>query len=228
MDQTPSDRQLLERIVARIHDHALQTILALGQDLEELQMPDDPEALERARRSVLQAAGELRAIIAEVHGSEPVVENLAVAVDHLAAQVHRRTGTPVNVTIATNAALGRHPDTILALIREFVTNASLHAYATRIDVTVEPTSNGLQLHVRDDGYGFSVAQQARARAAGHVGLVLAQRRVDAEGGTMTVDGTALGGGTSIHVTLPADTSPARTSPRPLPTRPDMPPKAPRQ
>jgi signal transduction histidine kinase len=80
------------------------------------------------------------------------------------------------------------------VIAETLTNTTKHAEASRIDVTVERRDDGLRVCVRDDGVGGADA----ARGSGLVGL---KDRIDAIGGTMTLDSPP-GGGTTLVADLP--------------------------
>jgi signal transduction histidine kinase len=80
------------------------------------------------------------------------------------------------------------------VIAETVTNTTKHAKASQIDVTVELSDGGLRVCVRDDGIGGADP----ARGSGLVGL---KDRVEAMGGTMTLDSPS-GGGTTLIAELP--------------------------
>jgi signal transduction histidine kinase len=80
------------------------------------------------------------------------------------------------------------------VIAETVTNTTKHAEATRIDVTVELRDGRLSVCVRDDGVGG-------ADPAFGSGLVGLRDRIEAMGGTMTLDSPS-GGGTTLIADLP--------------------------
>jgi signal transduction histidine kinase len=77
---------------------------------------------------------------------------------------------------------------------EALTNAAKHARASVVNMEVATDDRNLSLVVRDDGVGG-------ADPGGGSGLVGLQDRVEALGGTITVD-SAAGSGTSVAVTLP--------------------------
>ena len=77
---------------------------------------------------------------------------------------------------------------------EAFTNAAKHAKASAVDIGIEQGHRTLTLHVRDDGVGGADAR----RGSGLTGL---RDRVEAVGGSMTVDSPA-GGGTALTVLLP--------------------------
>jgi signal transduction histidine kinase len=79
---------------------------------------------------------------------------------------------------------------------EALANAAKHAQASCIEVSLATSDGSLLLSIRDDGVGGAEP----GRGSGLVGL---QDRIEALGGTITVDSPP-GGGTSILVTLPLD------------------------
>ena len=85
-------------------------------------------------------------------------------------------------------------------VAETLTNTTKHAEASQIDVTVERRDGRLRVCVRDDGVGG-------ADAACGSGLVGLKDRIEAFGGTMTLD-SPRGGGTTLIAQLPLPEQPA--------------------
>jgi signal transduction histidine kinase len=77
---------------------------------------------------------------------------------------------------------------------EAFTNAAKHAAASAVDILIERADGALTVQVRDDGVGGADA----TRGSGLVGL---RDRVEAVGGTMTLDSPARAG-TVLTVRLP--------------------------
>ena len=75
-----------------------------------------------------------------------------------------------------------------------ISNAAKHAAASAVDILIERADGALTVQVRDDGVGGADA----TRGSGLVGL---RDRVEAVGGTMTLDSPA-GAGTVLTVRLP--------------------------
>jgi signal transduction histidine kinase len=80
------------------------------------------------------------------------------------------------------------------VVAETLTNTTKHAETSRIDVTVERRDGRLWVCVRDDGVG-------RADPACGSGLVGLNDRIEAFGGTMTLDSPS-GRGTTLVAQLP--------------------------
>lgn len=192
-------------LAARLHDETLQLLLALRQDLEELRV-EDPGRLRDAQASLARAIAELRDIVAGAppprHERGPLAQELAA----VAAQVRRRTGIATELHVAGDVP-GEHHELLVALTRELATNSGLHAHASAVTITVDRDATTVTLTVRDDGFGFSEQRRARAAATGHLGLPLARQRVERAGGTLRIDGQAVGGGTRIEATLPVPARP---------------------
>ena len=80
---------------------------------------------------------------------------------------------------------------------EAFTNAAKHAAASAVDILIGRADGTLTVQVRDDGVGGADT----ARGSGLTGL---RDRVEAVGGTMTLDSPA-GAGTILTVRLPVTT-----------------------
>jgi signal transduction histidine kinase len=93
--------------------------------------------------------------------------------------------------------------TLLALIREALSNIREHASARHVTLAVRQDASGVEASVIDDGDGFD-PETALVKAAreGHLGLVGMHERVQMLGGSTRIDSRP-GGPTIISVRLPA-------------------------
>ena len=93
--------------------------------------------------------------------------------------------------------------TLLALIREALSNVREHSDARNVTIAVSSDTHGVQAQVIDDGRGFE-PETALLRAAreGHLGLVGMHERVRMLGGQTQIESRS-GGPTVISVSLPA-------------------------
>ncbi|MEY2590582.1 MAG: hypothetical protein QOJ67_2566 [Acidimicrobiaceae bacterium] len=185
------ERKRLER---DLHDGAQQRLLATALNLQAAQMNGEPS---RVHDAVADGIDEIQVAVAELrslaHGLHPAVLDdggLIAALEDLAARAPD--------TIHLNAAEARYPTdvevTAWYIACEAITNATKHAHAPSIDVTLERDTNGaLLLQVDDDGVGG-------ANPDGH-GLRGIADRAEAAGGTLAVSARA-GGGTTVMVRLP--------------------------
>jgi signal transduction histidine kinase len=93
--------------------------------------------------------------------------------------------------------------TLLALIREGLSNVRKHSRAQTVTVAIANGASGVRVRITDDGRGFDPeATLVRAARAGHLGLVGMQERVRMLGGSTRIESRP-GGPTVISATLPA-------------------------
>jgi signal transduction histidine kinase len=93
--------------------------------------------------------------------------------------------------------------TVLALIREALSNVREHSDAGRVEISVNADDRGLEVRVVDDGRGFEPdSMLITAGRAGHLGLVGIHERVRMLGGTAHIDSRA-GGPTVVSAFIPA-------------------------
>ena len=137
---------------------------------------------ERVERGPQTARGIHPAILSDA-GLGPALETLAL-----------RSPIPVELDVSTRE---RFPEPIeiaaYFVASESLANAAKHSHASRIDVVLTFESARLTLSVRDDGIGDADP----GRGSGLVGL---RDRVDALGGTLTIESS--GAGTSLSASLP--------------------------
>jgi signal transduction histidine kinase len=86
--------------------------------------------------------------------------------------------------------------TIFRILQECLTNVQKHAKAKRCDVQLKYDGDITSLTVNDDGAGFEI----RKNKQGHYGLSNIEARSQKFRGTVDVQ-SALGAGTTVHVTL---------------------------
>ena len=134
---------------------------------------------------------ELRTIASGLHPSALSHGGLAPALGTLA----RRSPVPVILDVRLEGRVaGSVEVAAYYLVAETLTNTTKHAEASRVDVTVELRDDDLWVRVRDDGVGG-------ADPTGGSGLVGLKDRIEAFGGTMTLDSPS-GAGTKLVATLP--------------------------
>jgi PAS domain S-box-containing protein len=188
------------RIERDLHDGTQQRLVSLGLAVRaaEAGLPPDRDdlrnELSRVAMGLANAVEDLQEISRGIHPAILSKGGLAPALEGLA---HR---SPIPVSLELKAA-ARLPEPIEVaayyVASEALANAAKHSKASRIDVSLGQGDGCLVLSVRDDGVG-------RARPGRGSGLVGLQDRVEALGGTITID-SAAGRGTCIRVTLPIAT-----------------------
>jgi signal transduction histidine kinase len=196
------------RVERDLHDGAQQRLVALAlkaRMLAESQSAQTAGLDAELRSFVIDLNGvleELRTIASGLHPAALSEGGLAPALRTLARR------SPVLVVLDVRLPGGVAESVEVAayyFVAETLTNTTKHAEASPIDVTVELRDGSLWVRVRDDGVGGADP----ARGSGLVGL---KDRVEAFGGTMTLDSMS-GGGTTLvaHLPLPEHPAPQRSS-----------------
>jgi signal transduction histidine kinase len=126
------------------------------------------------------------------------------AVTELAASFAVRTGVDPQVRVqgGLNHLSDSQQITLLALVREALSNIRKHSDASTVQITIVADEHGVHVEVIDDGSGFDPdLTLVSAARAGHLGLVGMHERVRMLGGRTQIESRP-GGPTVISATLP--------------------------
>ena len=182
------------RIERDLHDGVQQRLVTQALLLSGIrdQVPAEVRAdIDEVRDEMAATRRELRDICQGVHPAILTEVGLGAAIRALA----RRSPLPVRVQVRADGRLpGSCEVTAYYVAAEAFTNAAKHADASAVDILIEEAGGTLTVQVRDDGAGGADA----SRGSGLTGL---RDRVEAVGGSMTVDSPA-GAGTVLTVLLP--------------------------
>jgi len=186
-----------------LHDGAQQRIvvlalkarmLAQSQAAQTAGLDAELRSLEVDLNGVLE---ELRTIASGLHPAALSHGGLAPALRTLA----RRSPVPAVLDVRLPGGAAESIEVAAYyFVAETLTNTTKHAEASHIDVTVELRDGRLWVCVRDDGVGG-------ADPACGSGLVGLKDRIEAFGGTMTLDSPS-GAGTTLVAQLPLPEHPA--------------------
>jgi len=189
--------QMRRRIERDLHDGAQQRLVSLSLMLRGIRdrAPADVRAdVDEVCDGLASALQELRDLSRGLHPAILSEAGLGPAVRALA----RHSPLPVRVQVRADGRLpGSCEATAYYVAAEAFTNAAKHAAASAVDILIERADGELTVQVRDDGVGGADA----TRGSGLVGL---RDRVEAVGGTMTLDSPARAG-TVLTVRLPVTT-----------------------
>jgi PAS domain S-box-containing protein len=193
---TASD-EARRRIERDLHDGAQQRLVALGLDLQAVEMSIPPE-LQEARSGLERVQREIEAVLEGVRelsqGLHPALLSQGGLGPSLRA-LARRSPIQVNLDVVVEK---RPPESIETaayyVVSEALTNAAKHSEATEMSVTVASAGNTLRVTVEDNGLGGAEA----SAGSGLVGLI---DRVEALGGRFALD-SPLNEGTRISIELP--------------------------
>lgn len=93
---------------------------------------------------------------------------------------------------------------IFGVAKELMSNVARHSRARSARIALHALDGVCHLEVTDDGVGFTAAQAASQLADGHIGLASHRTRVEAAGGSFTVDHRSAG--TRVDVLVPLQSS----------------------
>lgn len=195
------------RLAAEIHDTIAQGLTGIIAQLQVVANTPDPDLarvhLERASDLARHSLGEARR---SVHNLAPVaLENagLPKALESTVAEWGERTGVRAEFTVTGPAEQlhGEVSATLLRIAQEALSNASRHAAATRVGVTLSFMSDEVTLDIRDDGAGFDPHAVRQRTRAGGFGLDGMRARAERIAGSLTVESEP-GQGTALSARVP--------------------------
>ncbi|MFI5799809.1 sensor histidine kinase [Streptomyces sp. NPDC051677] len=197
------------RLAAEIHDTIAQGLTGI---IAQLQVVANAPDLTVARTHLARASDLARHSLGEarrsVHNLAPVAlenDGLPEALKKTVAEWGERTGVRAEFTV-TGTAEPLHDEiaaTLLRVAQEALSNASRHAGATRVGVTLSYLGDEVILDIRDDGVGFApdaVRTRPRTRTGGF-GLDGMRARAERVAGALTVE-SAPGQGTALSAHVP--------------------------
>jgi GAF domain-containing protein len=190
------------RIERDLHDGAQQRLVSLALQLRAAQALVPPEfgqleaELDRVATGLTGVLDELREYARGIHPAILAERGLGPALKALA----RRSPIPVRLDVRTDARLPERVEvTAYYVVSEALANVAKHANAAAVNIAADAAEGILQLTVSDDGAGG-------ADPASGSGLVGLKDRVEAIGGTMTVQSRP-GEGTRLAAELPVGVGP---------------------
>lgn len=193
-----------KRIAREIHDDLGQHLLALKLDVSTLHARTGahPRLNERVTLALKQIDNTMRCVKAIIKNLRPPDLNLglAAAIRRQVREFERRTGIACEVALGDdNIDLGEAlTSTIYRLVQESLVNASRHAQASRIGITLQRDGGSLSIEVSDNGIGITLDGHKKRSSYGLVGM---RERIDAFGGQLTIE-RARGRGTTLRARVP--------------------------
>jgi signal transduction histidine kinase len=192
-----------ERIGKELHDGVIQSLFAVGMNLQAMATASADEAiarrLEAAVDDVDHAIRDLRNYIFGLRPGILADRQLDQAINEMATEFGERTGvlTIADVDGQAAAVLASRAADLVQLVREALSNVGRHGAAATCRISLRQTERGLTLEVDDDGKGFDID-----RTAWGMGLQNLKERVASLGGTLEILSTP-GEGTTVRATFPS-------------------------
>ncbi len=203
-----------KRISRDLHDVIAQTLVGINFSLAALAAGSvcDPKKLQanllRTQRQVEESveivhrfAAELRPVVLDNLGLTPALE---------AFMKSFMTDTGVRTSLEVFAGIDQVEESqrtaLFRIVQEALTNVARHAKATRAKVSIQRLEGGgILMEIKDDGCGFVVKAGAAAKQTKRLGLLGMKERIEMIGGTLVLE-SAPGGGTTVTVAIPSDST----------------------
>lgn len=194
------------RLARELHDSVTQIIFGLTLSAQAARILIDRDltraASELDRLQILsqKALSEMRALVQELRPNSGNNPDLVSLLNQLAAE--RRANEGLNVELSTKGVRrldAKIESELFRITQEALNNVAKHAQTDKAVVTLDLENPGyISLEIEDAGVGFD---PSKARAmTGHFGLTSIQERVQALGGTLTIDSNP-GKGTHLRVDI---------------------------
>jgi len=193
-----------QHIARELHDEAGQALVGVKLSLQAMahavpdSLPAIKEPLAQLRNEVNRATARLRTLARRLR--PPTLDQLGLhaALQQLSQEAGDRAGFVVSLDLASlPQRLATDMETALFRItQEALTNATNHARASQVDISLGICERMLYLRIRDDGCGFDPGA-----VSGGLGLLGIRERVGMLGGEFAVQ-SASGQGTTLLVKVP--------------------------
>jgi signal transduction histidine kinase len=199
----------IKRIAYAVHDEAGQLLVAVHLALADVarELPECQkkqvgrieELLNQVEKQLRRYSHELRPTVLDDLGWIPAIRFLAEGVSKRAN---------LSIQIKTTIA-GRLPGpteiALYRIVQEALTNAAKHSKASQVWIRISRKNRIFCCSIEDDGVGFDVKAVETDYKRRGLGLIGMQERLNAIGGTLSVD-SELGRGTKILIRLPTEAS----------------------
>ncbi len=190
-----------------LHDGLAQTLYMARLELDQIDRKGPTEELERrlaaASQLLSQGLGAVRSMTYQLIPAVLHDFGLIPALEALARDVTLRFGFQV---VLLDGLAGKpveeHTSAMLfRSVRELLTNVAKHAGASRAEVLLKWTEQGVRAVVSDDGCGFEAGLDEPQAWPPGFGLNSIRQRLEHLGGTLEVE-SSLGYGTKVTLQMP--------------------------
>jgi signal transduction histidine kinase len=199
----------IKRIAYAVHDEAGQLLVAvhlaladLARELPQQQRPQlaqIEELLNQVEKQLRRYSHELRPTVLDDLGWIP-------AIRFLAEGISKRANLNIQITTTFARRLpGPIETAAYRIVQEVLTNAAKHSKARHVWISISRKNRKLCCSIEDDGVGFDVQAVRADRKRRGLGLLGMQERLNAIGGTLSID-SAAGLGTKLLIQLPTEIS----------------------
>jgi len=198
-----------ERIAMDLHDGVIQSIYAVGLQLEDIseEVQSSPAAahprIETAINDLNTVIKDIRSYIFDLRPSSSTIESLPAAIEGLAAElrVNALIDTEVTIDLALDDRLNEAQALgLYHIAQEALHNIDKHAEASSARVVLAAEARSVRLEISDNGRGLK-----QDSVEGHVGQGIRNMKDRAKslGARITIDNNQEGGA-MIQVVMPLD------------------------
>jgi two-component system sensor histidine kinase UhpB len=198
-DALKAQEEERRRVAQELHDEVGQALTAVMLQIGRLakKAPVDlADELQETLDTTRASLDDVRRIAKQLRPEALDDLGLVPALNALATTFSERTGLRIARRLPANPpALGKEDELVLFRVaQECLTNAARHAETSRVDLSLEETSAGIMLRVRDYGVGLD----GGSAGAGIRGM---RERALLIGADLSIR-SAQGGGTEVTLSLP--------------------------
>jgi signal transduction histidine kinase len=191
-----------ERVGMELHDGIIQSLYAIGMQLQLLKMtqPGVIEELSKATRSLDVVIEDIRHYILNLKVATYEQQTMRAALLDVVARLH----LPETLSVKVNAPDRQPPfappvvEAVCQIAYEAISNIVRHANATEASITVTESASEFQMLIQDNGRGLGTHTPSEQ---GGLGLPNMMQRARIHGGTIAIN-DAPGGGTRVTLSLP--------------------------
>ena len=189
------------RIGRDLHDSVLQSLYAIGLNIDAIRRTQSNQAVERKEaddqmiRQINQLIHEVRGMIRELESGNVQEFDLSSELSTLCATYEQTGRLSVKLDIqrsAMDVLTHEEEREILNIVREALSNCARHAGATRAVISIRMRDARVRVSIQDDGIGFSAGPGQRRG----YGLANMEARAKRLGGTLRIH-SRIGRGTQI-------------------------------
>lgn len=205
-----AQEQERQRLVRQLHDGPAQSLTNLILQAEICERLFDSDAgraraeLGNLKTAVVSTFQKVRDFMADLRPMMLDDLGLIPTLKRYVDTFNGKSDVPATLTLTgAERRLASYKEvTIFRVLQELLTNARVHAHATRIQLALDMGETLIMASVEDNGSGFN-PQEVLAPGGKTIGLMTQRERVEMLGGRLTIESSP-GRGTKVTVELPVN------------------------
>jgi len=202
-----AEEQERKRIASDLHDGVGQLMSAAWMNLQafknqiELSNIKGFDLLDKSLELVNESCNEVRQVSHNMMPNALLLKGLVKAVQEFISQINQQN-LKINLTTeGLNHSLPSHIETVLyRVIQESVNNVIKHAKASKLDISIIKSTDGIDVMIEDNGIGFNINQLNQNAG---IGLSNIQSRIQYLEGTVEWN-SSNNNGTLVAIFIPFD------------------------